>query len=132
MKRGVLVQIKEEEHIMIHYFILLPLVKKVLEKDFQLFESGAFKVKGPYLDMIQEALRMLHKDMRHIKQYMHQNRIRVTFQENDGMFSRYSYVCRGYEGSSSYLNANLKRQTRHCMEAYFLKTSPLQSDSVLH
>ncbi|RSL29376.1 hypothetical protein D7Z54_31565 [Salibacterium salarium] len=125
-------QIKEEEHIMIHYFILLPLVKKVLEKDMNLFEKGSFKVKDPYIDMVRDALHLLHEDMRHIKKYMHQNRMRVIFNENDGMFSRYSYVCRGYEGTSSYLNANLKRQARHCMDVYFSKNSPLQSDSVLH
>ncbi|WP_026699883.1 hypothetical protein [Salibacterium aidingense] len=125
-------QIKEEEHIMIHYFILLPLVKKVLEKDIQLFEKGGFKVKDPYLTMIRNALHLLHEDMRHLKKYMHQHRVRVNFEENDGVFSRYSYVCRGYEGTSSYLNANLKRQARHCMDVYFSKHSPLHSDSVLH
>ncbi|MFB5661308.1 hypothetical protein [Alteribacillus sp. HJP-4] len=125
-------QIKEEEHIMIHYFILLPLVKKVLEKDLQLFEEGPFKVRDPYLMMVQESLRMLHEDMRHIKKYMHGHNMQVSFEENDGTFSRYSYACRGYEGASSYLNANLKRQARHCMEAYFLKQSPLKSDKVLH
>ncbi|WP_240374778.1 hypothetical protein [Bacillus piscicola] len=124
--------IKEEEHIMIHYFILLPLVKKVLEKDALLIAKSTFKIKDPYLDLIQDALLHLHKDMRHVKQFMHENRIQVHFQENDGMFSRYSYVCRGYEGKSSYLNANLKRQTRDCMNAYFLKNSPLESDSILH
>ncbi|SDH94466.1 hypothetical protein SAMN05192534_1168 [Alteribacillus persepolensis] len=125
-------QISEEEHMIIHYFILLPLVKKVLERDVQLFEHGAFKVKDPYVGMIQDALRMIHHDMRRIKRYMYQRRITVTFKENDGMFSRYHYTCGGYEGSSSYLNANLKRQTRNCMNAYFHNTSPLQSDSILH
>ncbi|MGY4689451.1 hypothetical protein [Salibacterium sp. K-3] len=125
-------QISEEEHVMIHYYILLPLVKKVLEKDRDLFENGAFKVKDPYLAVIQGALNLLHEDMRSIKKYMHQRRMSVHFEQNDGMFSRYSYVCRGFEGSSSYLNANLKRQTRRCMDVYFAKQSPLHSDSVLH
>ncbi|SFE71757.1 hypothetical protein [Alteribacillus iranensis] len=124
--------IDEEEHIMIHYSILLPLVKRVLEQDIQRFEKSSFKVKDPYLHMIQHALERLHKDMHLIKQFMRKHRIRVNFEENDGMFSRYSYVCRGYEGKSSYLNANLKRQTRHCMDAYFSRRSPLEADSILH
>ncbi|WP_198153382.1 hypothetical protein [Thalassobacillus sp. C254] len=48
------------------------------------------------------------------------------------MFSRYTYTCRGYEGSISYLNANLKRQARHSMDAYFKGKSPLEQESVLH
>ncbi|MFD2705127.1 hypothetical protein [Salibacterium lacus] len=125
-------QIKEEEHIMVHYYILLLLVKKVLEKDRELFEHGSFKVKDPYLSVIQEAMQLLHQDMRTIKTYMQKHQMRVQFEENDGMFSRYSYVCRGYEGTSSYLNANLKRQARRCMDVYFSKHSPLHSDSILH
>lgn len=125
-------RITEEEHIVIHFFILLPLVKKVLERDMKLLQEGDFKVKDPYLDMIQNALKSLHEDMRYIKRFMHKHEIRVTAAGNDGMFSRYSYLCRGYEGKSSYLNANLKRQTRHCMGAYFSACSPLEKDSILH
>ncbi|SFP75456.1 hypothetical protein [Salibacterium halotolerans] len=125
-------QIKEEEHIMVHYYILLPLVKKVLEQDRELFAHGSFKVKDPYLSVIQKALQLLHQDMRTVKVYMQKHQMRVQFEENDGTFSRYSYVCRGYEGTSSYMNANLKRQARRCMDVYFAKRSPLQSDAVLH
>ncbi|MDA3129235.1 hypothetical protein ACFPTR_02680 [Aliibacillus thermotolerans] len=124
--------ITEEDHMMIHYFILLPLVKTVLEKDRQLIANSSMKIKEPYFQLIESALQRLHRDMRAIKQFMQKHRIQVLFQENDGTFSRYSYTCRGYEGKSSYLNANLKRQAKRAIDVYFTGSSPLQHDHVFH
>ncbi|MGO4888000.1 hypothetical protein ACJ2A9_09600 [Anaerobacillus sp. MEB173] len=112
--------LSHEESLLIEKSIVLPLVRTVLEKDLKTIQNSPFKIKGPYIQLVDQALLMLSKESRSIKQETFKRGIKVVKGLNDGTFSRYEYFNRGYHGELNYLNAELRNKTTRMIEKYFL------------
>ncbi|SDI55875.1 hypothetical protein [Natribacillus halophilus] len=109
--------LRKKDATLIHYAVILPLVKKTFEKDHLHLEQYVHS-KAPYMILVHEALTSLHNDLRQLKRVQKQREIRVYLVNADETFSTYGYVCNRYEGQNRYVNANLQRQTERCMTRY--------------
>lgn len=122
----------EKEHIVIHYAVLLPIVKKVLALDTKALKSSDVRLQEPYERLFQQASNALQHDLYQLRLYMEKKNIQVIFEENDGVFTHYVYYLNGGSGRTSHLNVNLKKQTERCLHLYFSGRSALTDDEVLH
>ncbi|MDX6152113.1 hypothetical protein [Marinococcus sp. PL1-022] len=122
----------EKEHIVIHYAVLLPIVKKVLALDTKALKSSDVRLQEPYERLFQQASNALQHDLYQLRLYMEKKNIQVVFEENDGVFTHYVYYLNGGSGRTSHLNVNLKKQTERCLHLYFSGRSALTDDEVLH
>ncbi|SDW67097.1 hypothetical protein SAMN05421781_2066 [Marinococcus luteus] len=122
----------EKEHIVIHYAVLLPIVKKVLALDTQALKSSGVRLQGPYERLFQQAFDALQYDLYQLRLYMQKKNMQIVFEENDGVFTHYVYYYNSGSGRTSHLNANLKKQTERCLHLYFSGRSALTDDDVLH
>ena len=122
----------EKEHIIIHYAVLLPIVKKVLALDTKALKSSDVRLQEPYERLFQQASNALQHDLYQLRLYMEKKNIQVIFEENDGVFTHYVYYLNGGSGRTSHLNVNLKKQTERCLHLYFSGRSALTDDEVLH
>ncbi|GAK09354.1 MULTISPECIES: hypothetical protein [Geomicrobium] len=109
--------LQNDDLTLIHYAIILPLVKRSFEENLQQVPE-MFRVHEPYIELIDEALSLLHLDLRQLKKEQHSRNLRIYRIDSDETFSSYGYVCGRYEGQNRYVNANLKRQTSECMSLY--------------
>ncbi|MBB6448423.1 hypothetical protein HNR44_000372 [Geomicrobium halophilum] len=109
--------VQETDLTLIHYSVILPLVKKTFEKDQSNLEQYVH-IKDPYMTVVHEALTSLCHDLQQLRRAQQKRNIRVYLVDNDVTFSTYGYVCNRYEGQNRYMNANLKRQTGRCMTRY--------------
>ncbi|WP_096198916.1 hypothetical protein [Bacillus sp. FJAT-45350] len=100
---------KEEQNI-VHQYILLLIAKKALEVDLSQLEKSPLKFKEPYMELLVSLLDKIGKELGIIKRYMNQHQLKVNKKNNDGMFSKYEYFCRGYHSTHHYLNTHLKNQ----------------------
>ncbi|WP_079475851.1 hypothetical protein [Marinococcus halophilus] len=124
--------VTEKEHIVIHYAVLLPIVKKVLALDTEALKSSGFRLQEPYERLLHQAFDALQHDLCQLRLYMNRKNIHITFDRNDGIFTHYVYYLDGGSGRTSHLNANLKKQTERCLHLYFAGRSALTNDEVLH
>ena len=66
--------------------IYLPMVITVLEKDRQIIEKSTFKLRQPYIDIIEQAIKHARADLKHTKLYMRENRLRNRTEELLGIY----------------------------------------------
>ncbi|MGO4889269.1 hypothetical protein ACJ2A9_16085 [Anaerobacillus sp. MEB173] len=116
-------KLSHEELILIEKNILLPLVRIVLEKDLKTIHSSPFKLKQPYIQLVDRALIQLSKELQMVKRESFSNGIKVIRGNKDVAFSEYDYFCRGYHGKRKYSNAELRNKTLRCLEGYLLYSS---------
>ena len=114
--------ITQEELDVIHQFVLLTIARKVLGIDLLIIEKSSLKLKGSYAPFLRSIMDEIGKELALLKRFMHQHQLKITKTTNDGMFSHYEYVCRGYQSSRNYLNTHLKNQV-HCYIQHYLDSS---------
>ncbi len=99
--------------------IYLPMVLTVFARDRELFEKGSFKLKKPYVNMIDQAEKIAFDELRESKQYMKSNEMKLLKGYNDGTFTEYEFIHAGYTEKRRYLNVRLRNRTEELMSIYF-------------
>ncbi|MBO1914731.1 hypothetical protein J4G37_59140, partial [Microvirga sp. 3-52] len=77
--------------------IYLPMVLIVLERDRQEFEKGSFKLKRPYVNLVEEALKVVRAELKQTSIYLRRNNMKVIRGKTDGTFTEYLFLHGGYE-----------------------------------
>ena len=101
--------------------IYLPMIISILERDRGEIEIGSFKLKKPYLDIIEGALKTARNEMKQTSIYMKRNNMKVVKGLNDGTFTEYLFQHKGYEDRRKYLNIRLRNRTEELISVYFAK-----------
>ena len=115
--------ISNENYQLIEQFIYLPLVSKILHRDRQLIEKAPFKIKEPYLHIVENALTKVEKDFTELKIKLKQNRITVTKKGSNEAFTLYEFNINGQTQDHSFYHPVMKNKTTELLEGY-LKEQP--------
>lgn len=99
--------------------IYFPLLIVILERDLEAIEKGTFKLKGPYIKIIDTALKIIRSEQKESSIYMRRNSMKVIKGKNDGTFTEYAFYNGGYEDHRRYLNVRLRNRTEELMDVYF-------------
>jgi len=102
--------------------IYLPILINVLEKDRGEIEVGSFKLKKPYVDIIEGALKVARHEMKETNLYLKRNKMKVIKRLNDGTFTEYLFMHDGHEERRKYLNIRLRNRTEELISIYFTKS----------
>ncbi|MEK4486982.1 hypothetical protein MHH81_15655 [Psychrobacillus sp. FSL H8-0484] len=98
--------------------IYLPMVFTILEKDRKIFEQGPFKLKRPYIAMVEEAAKQVQKELKETHIYMKRYSMKVLRGEGDDMFTEYVFFHGGYEEHRRYLNVRLRNRVEELLTVY--------------
>ncbi len=93
-----------------------------MERDRGEIEIGAFKLKKPYVDIIEGALKVARNEMKETSIYLKRNKMKVIKRLNDGTFTEYLFMHDGYEERRKYLNIRLRNRTEELISIYFTKS----------
>lgn len=104
-------------------FIYLPMVLTILLKDRERIETGDFKLPGPYLRLIDQAVKAVEKDLRETNAYMRERKYKVLKIEEDDLFIVYEFHFRGYEEKRKYLKIRLRNRTEELLSMYLIMGS---------
>ncbi|MEI4770430.1 hypothetical protein WAX74_12360 [Psychrobacillus sp. FJAT-51614] len=99
--------------------IYLPMVLTILEKDRTIFEKGPFKLKRPYISMVEKAVKQVQKELKETHIYMKRHSMKVLRGEGDDMFTEYVFFHGGYEEHRRYLNVRLRNRVEELISMYF-------------
>ncbi|AQQ52582.1 SNARE domain-containing protein [Planococcus lenghuensis] len=112
----------------LHHFekmIYLPMVLTVLALDRQAFEKGPFKLKRPYVEMVDRAMKNIHAELRETKIYLHKRQMKVLRGKRDDTFTEYIFHHGGYEQRRRYLNLRIRNRVEELICVYFSQTEKL-------
>ena len=102
--------------------IYLPMIVIILERDRGTFEKGPFKLKRPYVNMVDEALKFAQVELKETSIYLRRNNMKVIRGKTDDTFTEYVFIYGGYEDHRRYLNVRLRNRTEELLGVFFAKT----------
>ena len=98
--------------------IYLPMIIILLERDRVVFESGEFKLSRPYINIIEQSIKSVHKDLKETKLYLRKNNMKIIKGERDDTCTNYVFYYGGYEQHRRYLNVRLRNRTEELLDMY--------------
>lgn len=110
--------ISQEEIIHFENMIYLPMVLIVLERDRALFENGSFKLKRPYMELVDGAVKHVQKELKETKIHMRRHQMKVLRGKGDDTFTEYVFYHGGYEDHRRYLNLRLRNRVEELIRMY--------------
>lgn len=102
--------------------IYLPMLLVVLEKDYLLLEQGEFKLKGPYLHLVQKTINQVAQDLKKAKAYLREHDLSVIRVGRDDLFTEYHFHYVRTTVVRRYSNIRLRNQSEKLLERYLYQT----------
>ncbi len=99
--------------------IYLPMLLIILEKDRDSFEKGPFKLKGPYVKLVDEATRAVRVELRETTIYLRRHNMKVIRNKTDTTFTEYVFVHGDNKDHRRFLNIRLRNRTEELLNIYF-------------
>ena len=101
--------------------LYLPMVLTILERDRSIFEKAPFKLKQPYLTLIEETIKAVEKDLKEVKFKMKKDSIKVLKIGQNENFTQYVFYYRGYDEQRDFFKPRLRNRTEELLEYYLYK-----------
>jgi hypothetical protein len=114
-------RIPEDDRDIMEKAMYLPMVLIILNRDLTVVENSPFKLKQPYLDLIEETMKEIQRELADVKLYMKKNKLQVIETKRDDAFTLYRFIYKGYEENHNYFNPRIRNKVQELMEAYLLK-----------
>ena len=110
---------------MLEQVIYLPMVLQILQNDSQAFEQGTFKLKQPYLKLVEQTINYVQKELKEAKSYLRQNQLQVFRGERDDLFSEYIFMRKRAQDSRRYSNIRLRNHVEDLLSYYLAKAQEI-------
>jgi hypothetical protein len=114
-------RISEEDRHIFEQSIFLPMVLTILNRDLTIFEQSPFKLKKPYLILVDETMKNVQKDLYVIKQQMKKRKMKVFELERDEAFTLFLFVTNGWEEQHNYFNPRIRNEVSLLLENYLVR-----------
>ncbi|MGG0888954.1 hypothetical protein [Cytobacillus horneckiae] len=114
-------RIPDNERDIIEQSIYLPMVIIILERDRIIFEKGNFKLNQPYLNMIEETIKVVQYELKLVKQNMREAKMKVHELGRDSEFTSYLFIYKGFEEEHNYFNPRIRNKVNELLEHYLYK-----------
>lgn len=111
-------RIPEKDRDMLEHAIYLPMLLKVLQRDLFIIEQSPFKLKKPYMNMIESTIHAVQKDLSGVKRYLRKNSMGVEQLKSDDIFTMYAFRYKGYEEHHNYFNPRLRNRVEELLDIY--------------
>lgn len=98
--------------------IYLPMLVIILERDRHSFEKGPFKLKGPYVKLVDQANKLVRAELKNTSIYLHHHNMQLIRSKTDDTFTEYAFMYGGYEEHRRYLNVRLRNRTEELLSVY--------------
>jgi hypothetical protein len=116
MNAGVIyiMNLTDEEEKLINNYIFLPLVRRIFERDRKLIESGHFKLKAAYFDLIDRVTLNITDDLRKTKKAMFDQKMKIYKMDE----RHFKIVCRGYHHEMGFHSSIMREKVEMLMKKY--------------
>lgn len=114
-------RIPEQDRDILEQSMYLPMVIIVLEKDRLVIDKSPFKLKQPYLNLVEEAIKTVQRDLKIVKDKMRKGNMKVEQTGRDESFTMYAFHYKGYEEHHNYFNPRIRNKVNELLEYYLYK-----------
>ncbi|GLB58836.1 hypothetical protein [Cytobacillus sp. NCCP-133] len=114
-------RIPEEDRNVMEQAIYLPMVLTILNRDLIVINKSPFKLKQPYLDLIEETMKVIQRELSEVKRYLNKNQLKVQEIKRDDAFTMFMFLYKDYEEHHNYFNPRIRNKVQELMVHYLFK-----------
>jgi hypothetical protein len=114
-------RIPENDRNVMEQAIYLPMVLTILNRDLIIINKSPFKLKQPYLDLVEETMKDIQRELKGVKQYMRQQNLSVKQISHDEAFTGFLFLYKGYEEHHNYFNPRIRNKCQELLSFYLFR-----------
>lgn len=114
-------RIPEKDRDILEQAMYLPMLLTILERDRVIFNKGHFKLKAPYMELIEETIKAVQKDLKETRSAMRKGQMKVEQIARDEAFTMFLFIYKGFEEQHNYFNPRIRNKVQELMEYYLYK-----------
>ncbi|WP_067729767.1 hypothetical protein [Oceanobacillus damuensis] len=116
--------LSDEEFQLASRFLFLSMAMVVIRQDISHIQNGAFKIKEPYVKLLEKMESEAISERRRLKMVMRQKNMQiVTLNKNDS-FSSFLFLCQGREEKRNYFNPAIRKKVEAIVQELMMKALP--------
>jgi len=102
--------------------LYLPMLITILDRDIELINKLPFKLRRPYLAIVEKALAMIRKDLKQTEVYLLRRNMRLVVGRPDAnKETEYTFISSGIEERRKYASDELRSRSEELITEYFSK-----------
>jgi hypothetical protein len=115
-----LTRISEEDRQLFEKSIFLPMVLTILNRDIELIKVTPFKLKKPYIALVDDSMKRVQKDLYQTKQQMNKKKMKLFEVGRDEAFTQFLFVIDRWEEQHNYFNPRIRNEVQQLLQKYLL------------
>ncbi|RYG72624.1 hypothetical protein EU245_09845 [Lentibacillus lipolyticus] len=116
--------LNDEELQLASRFLFLSMAITVIQQDIWHIETGTFKIKEPYLELLEQMNTEAANERKELRKRMRDKKMRVVTLHKNDSFSSYLFVCNGREEKRNYFNPAIRKKVKTIMQELMHKALP--------
>ncbi|MDQ0220714.1 hypothetical protein ELQ35_01990 [Peribacillus cavernae] len=113
-----MIQLSERDRNALRQAVFLPIVLKVLEKDRLVIEKAKFTFRLSYLQLLEQTIAAVHKDIRKTKEHMWETGMKIEEEKLDDGTSRHVFIHKGQRESHTYPAITIRNNVYDLLDYY--------------
>jgi hypothetical protein len=114
-------RIPEKDRDILEQAMYLPMLLTILERDRIIFDKAGFKLKEPYLHLIEETIKAVQRDLKETRHVMRKGQMKVEQIARDEAFTMFLFIYKGFEEQHNYFNPRIRNKVQELMDYYLSK-----------
>jgi hypothetical protein len=102
-------------------FLFLSMAIVVIQQDIQNIQKGAFKIKEPYIQLLEKMNTNALAERRQLRLKMENKKLRVMLINKNDSFSSYLFYCKGKEEKRNYFNPAIRKKVEEIVQEVMWK-----------
>ncbi|GAB3060382.1 hypothetical protein [Virgibacillus ainsalahensis] len=121
--------LNDEELQLATRFLFLSMAMVVIRQDITHIQRGTFKIKEPYLDMLEKMTFEAANERRQLRKTMNTRNLRVVTLNKNDSFSSFLFLCQGREEKRNYFNPAIRKKVETIVRELMAKVTLPQYQS---
>lgn len=109
-------------------FLFLSMAIVVIQQDVKHIQKGAFKIKEPYIHMLEMMISEATKERKQLRQKMEKKQLKVVTLHKNDSFSSFLFLCQGREEKRNYFNPAIRKKVEVIVQELMQKVLPPVQD----
>lgn len=116
--------LNEEELQVASRFLFLSMAIVVIQQDVQHVQKGAFKIKEPYIELLEKMILDATNERKQLRQTMKKMHLQVVTLNKNDSFSSFLFLCQGREEKRNYFNPAIRKKVEVIVQDLMRKALP--------
>ncbi len=105
-------------------FLFLSMAMVVIQQDIQHIQKGSFKIKEPYMELLEKMAFEATNERKKLRQDMQKRNLKVVTLHKNDSFSSFLFLCQGREEKRNYFNPAIRKKVEAIVQELMHKALP--------